>query len=102
MLTKDHAADIFNRITKLATADEVEVLFSGGRSALTRFANNTIHHYVAEENHRVLVRTMFGGRNPRASNNKFDHESLLRDEEEDAKADRSYHAQCAYIPPTNL
>src|SRR5258707_8647369 len=78
MLTKDQAADIFNRIRKLATADEVEVLFSGGRSALTRFANNTIHQNVAEENHGVSVRTMFGGRTARASTNKFDDESLRR------------------------
>jgi PmbA protein len=78
MLTRDHAADIFNRITKLSTADEIEVLFSGGGFALTRFANNTIHQNVAEENHVVSVRTVFGGRTARASTNKFDDESLRR------------------------
>jgi len=57
MLRKDQAGDIFNRICKLTTADEVEVLFSGGRFALTRFANNSIHQNVAEENHVVSVRT---------------------------------------------
>jgi len=78
MLTRDRAADIFNRIKKLSTADEVEVLFSGGRFALTRFANNTIHQNVAEENHVVSVRTVFGGRTARASTNKSDNESLRR------------------------
>jgi PmbA protein len=76
MLTKEQAGDIFHRIRKLSTADEVEVLFSGGRFALTRFANNTIHQNVAEENHVVSVRTVFGGRTARAFTNKFDDESL--------------------------
>src|SRR5712672_3714922 len=76
MLTQAQAGDIFDRIRKLSTADEVEVLFSGGRFALTRFANNTIHQNVAEENYNVSVRTAFGGRTARAFTNKFDDESL--------------------------
>ena len=78
MLTREQAGDIFDRIKKLVTADEVEVLFWAGDSALTRFANNTIHQNVAEENHVVSVRTAFGGRTARASTNKFDDESLRR------------------------
>src|SRR5689334_7018334 len=78
MLTRDQAADIFSRIRKHATADEVEALFYGGKSALTRFANNTIHQNVAEENYGVSVRTVFGGRTARASTNKLDDESLKR------------------------
>jgi PmbA protein len=76
MLTRDQAADIFDRIKKLLSADEVEVLFSGGNFALTRFANNTIHQNVAEENYSVSVRTAFDKRTARASTNKFDDESL--------------------------
>ncbi|MGB8062879.1 MAG: TldD/PmbA family protein [Candidatus Sulfotelmatobacter sp.] len=76
MLTHEQAGEIFDRIRKLASADEVEVLFSGGRFALTRFANNAIHQNVAEENHVVSVRTVFGGRTARAYTNKFDEESL--------------------------
>ena len=76
MLTQDQASDIFDRIHKLSAADEVEVLFSGGWFALTRFANNTIHQNVAEENSVVSVRTVFGGRTARASTNKFDDDSL--------------------------
>jgi len=78
MLTNDRAADIFDRIKKFSSADDVEVLFSGGKFALTRFANNTIHQNVAEENYAVSVRTAFGGRTARASTNKFDDESLRR------------------------
>src|SRR6266436_7502817 len=78
MLTKEQAGDVFDHIRKLSSADEVEVLFSGGRFALTRFANNTIHQNVAEENHVVSVRAAFGGRTARATTNKFDDESLRR------------------------
>jgi predicted Zn-dependent protease len=78
MLTRDQASDMFDRIRKLSSADEVEVLFSGGRFALTRFANNTIHQNVEEENHIVSVCTAFGGRTARATTNKFDVDSLRR------------------------
>ncbi len=78
MLTKDKAADIFVQIKKHSTADEVEALIYGGKFALTRFANNTIHQNVAEENYSVSVRTAFDGRTARATTNKFDNESLRR------------------------
>jgi predicted Zn-dependent protease len=78
MLTREQAADIFDRLKKSSSADEVEVLISGGRFALTRFANNTIHQNVEEENHTISVRTAFGGRTARASTNKFDDDSLRR------------------------
>ncbi|HEX3740233.1 MAG TPA: TldD/PmbA family protein [Terriglobales bacterium] len=76
MLTYDQSGEIFDRIRKLSCGDEVEVSISGGRFALTRFANNTIHQNVAEENHVVSVRTVFNGRTARAFTNKFDDESL--------------------------
>src|ERR1700728_517550 len=76
MLTKEQAGDIFDRIRKFTSADGVEVSISGGRFALTRFANNTIHQNVAEENHIVSARTAFGSKTARAFTNKFDDESL--------------------------
>src|SRR5690349_14806188 len=78
MLTQDQASEIFSKIQKYSTAEEVEALFYGGHSALTRFANNTIHQNVAEEHYGVSVRTVFGGRTARASTNKLDEESLKR------------------------
>src|SRR6266481_503993 len=78
MLTKEKASNIFDHIKKLSTADEVEAYFYGGRSALTRFANNVIHQNVAEENYGVSVRAVFGGRTARASSNKLNDESLQR------------------------
>jgi predicted Zn-dependent protease len=78
MLTREQASEIFDRLRKLSSADEVEALFSGGKFALTRFANNTIHQNVEDENHMLSVRTGFGGRTARASTNRFDDESLRR------------------------
>src|SRR5947207_1327677 len=78
MLTKEKTQGIFERAKKYTTADEFEVLISGGQSALTRFANNTIHQNVAEENYVVSVRTAFDGRTARATTNKLDDESLKR------------------------
>jgi len=78
MLTKDKAGEIFDKIKKHSSADEVEALFYGGHSALTRFANNTIHQNVAEEHYGVSVRTVFNRRTARASTNKLDEESLKR------------------------
>src|ERR1700730_3088948 len=98
MLTKERAADIFNRIKKLSTADEVEVLFSGGSFALTRFANNTIHQNVAEENYNVSVRTVFGGRTARASTNRFDHESLRRVVESSEALAKVQHPDADLLP----
>ncbi len=78
MLTRDQATDIFDKLRKHSTADEIELLISGSRSSLTRFANNTIHQNVAEEGNHISVRVSFGGRTARATTNKSDDESLRR------------------------
>jgi PmbA protein len=78
MITREQAHNIFERAAKFSQADEVEVLIGGASSALTRFANNTIHQNVADENHFVSIRVAFGQRTARASTNKFDDESLKR------------------------
>ncbi len=78
MLTRDQAHDIFDSLRGYATADEIELLVAGSRSALTRFANNTIHQNMEDENEHISVRVSFGGRTARASTNKCDRESLRR------------------------
>src|SRR4051812_23789370 len=78
MLTREKVQDTFDRARKFATGDEVELLIAGGKNALTRFANNTIHQNVAEENYQVSIRTAFGKKTGRATTNKFDDESLRR------------------------
>ncbi|MFZ0311529.1 MAG: TldD/PmbA family protein [Candidatus Korobacteraceae bacterium] len=78
MLTRDQATDVFDRLRKHSAADEIELLISGSRSALTRFANNTIHQNVAEESSQISLRVSFGGRTARATTNKSDDDSLRR------------------------
>jgi predicted Zn-dependent protease len=77
-LTELRAHDIVERLQKFSTADELELLISGGQTALTRFANNTIHQNVAEENYVISVRAVFDGRTARATTNRLDDESLRR------------------------
>src|SRR5437660_5628026 len=98
MLTRDKSADIFEVIRKYSTADEVEVLVYGGRSALTRFAKNTIHQNVAEENYGVSVRTVFGGRTARATTNKFDDENLRRVVEASESLAKVQHPDSDLLP----
>ena len=78
MLDRDQANDIFDKLRRLSQADEIELLISGGCSALTRFANNTIHQNVAEEEYHISVRSAFANRTARASTNKHDDDSLRR------------------------
>jgi PmbA protein len=78
MLTKEQAGDIFDRIRRFSSAEEVEAIFTSSRFALTRFANNTIHQNVEEENSVVSIRTNFAGRTARSTANQFDDESLRR------------------------
>jgi predicted Zn-dependent protease len=98
MLSRDQAASLFAQIRKHSSADEVEALFYGGCSALTRFANNVIHQNVAEENYGVSVRTVFGGRTARASTNKLDDESLKRVVEASEKLARVQQSDPDLLP----
>jgi len=101
MLTKEQAGDVFDRIRKLSSSDEVEVWFSGGRFALTRFANNSIHQNVAEENATVSVRPVFGGRTARASTNKLDDESLRQVVRAAESLAKVQHADPDLLPMAN-
>jgi predicted Zn-dependent protease len=64
------------RVLKFSAADETEVDVSSTTDALTRFANNTIHQNVAEQNLAISIRTVVDGRTARATTNKTDDESL--------------------------
>jgi PmbA protein len=98
MLTEARAGEIFGRVKKFASADEVEVLFYSTSNALTRFANNVIHQNMAEENVVVSVRTAFGQRTARATTNKLDEQSLRRVVEASEKLARVQHADADLLP----
>jgi predicted Zn-dependent protease len=65
-------------VRQAASVSDVEVTVQGGRSALTRFANNAITQNVSEEGCEVSVRVQMGGRTARATTNRLDEESLRR------------------------
>jgi PmbA protein len=98
MLDRAQANDIFDQLRRLSQADEIELLISGGRSALTRFANNTIHQNVAEEEYHISVRSSFGNRTARASTNKHDRESLRRVVESSEMLARVQHPDPDLLP----
>ena len=78
MLDQERIHAIFSRIKKASSADEVEAIIAGGHSALTRFANNTIHQNVAEECYVISIRVAMDGKTARATTNRIDDESLRR------------------------
>ena len=77
-MTPEKLHSIFERVNKFASGHELEVIINGGRSALTRFANNMIHQNVAEEGMVISVRVAFDGKTARATTNKTDDDSLRR------------------------
>jgi predicted Zn-dependent protease len=98
MLDRDQANDIYDKLRRLSQADEIELLISGGRSSLTRFANNTIHQNVAEEEYHISVRSAFGNRTARASTNKHDDESLRRVMQASEALAKVQHPDPDYLP----
>jgi predicted Zn-dependent protease len=78
MLDQSRAEQIFDKVKKLSSVSEIEVIFSSTNHALTRFANNTIHQNVSEVNEVASIRVAFDGKTARATTNRFDDESLKR------------------------
>src|SRR5579863_2934623 len=98
MLTQKKSAALFDKLRRYTTADEIELLISGSRSSLTRFANNTIHQNMAEEENHISVRVSFGGRTARATTNKHDDESLRRVVQSAEALARVQHEDPDFLP----
>jgi predicted Zn-dependent protease len=64
------------RLAKKQGVPETEVHIDETVSALTRFANNTIHQHVAEQGLVVSIRTAIDGRTARVTTNRVDEDSL--------------------------
>jgi PmbA protein len=75
-LSRQLADDLFGKILKFSRARETEASFSGVSYSLTRFANNTIHQNVAEEDINISVRAVTDHKTARASTNRFDDDSI--------------------------
>jgi predicted Zn-dependent protease len=73
-LTAKIAADVL----AMCKGDQAEAIVTSSNSALTRFANNTIHQNVAEENLSVTLRVVVGKRVGIASGNDVSKSGLRR------------------------
>lgn len=69
---------LLDRVLAASHADQTEAIFWGTDSALTRFANNTIHQNVAERESAVTVRSVIGKRIGVASTNDLSVSGLKR------------------------
>ncbi len=79
LLSLAQCREIFEQVADAARAvgvNDVEALLGAGTSALTRFANNTIHQNVAERTGYLSVRALIDGRTARATTNALDRDSI--------------------------
>ena len=67
---------LLHKVLGYSRAEQTEVVYLGTDSALTRFANNTIHQNVAESNAELRVRAVVGKKVGVATTNRLDDESL--------------------------
>jgi PmbA protein len=77
MFGERHAKELCDQVLKQSGSDAVEVMLSFGDSALTRFANNTIHQNVAERNANIIVRCHVDQRLGTAITNRLDEKGLV-------------------------
>jgi predicted Zn-dependent protease len=76
MLGQERIRQLADGILARSTADQTEIVVLAGDSALTRFANSTIHQNVSETDAEVRIRAVVGSRMGVATTNSIDGESL--------------------------
>ncbi len=79
ILSQKEASDLFDGVQQTAASlgvSDVEALFGAHFGALTRFANNTIHQNVAEQDRWLSIRVAIDQRTARATTNRFDAASI--------------------------
>src|SRR5580658_10488695 len=79
MLSPKECRELFGAVQSAAKSlgvSDFEALFGAHRAALTRFANNTIHQNVAEQDRWISVRVASDQRTARATTNRFDPDSI--------------------------
>src|SRR5688572_13066924 len=88
LLDRDQFNALADRLLGLSTADQTEVVAIGTDSALTRFANSTIHQNVGERNVEIRVRALVGKRSGVATTNDLSDDALKRVAERAVEAAR--------------
>ncbi len=81
ILSQKECSNLFDAVQQAAQSlgvFDVEALFGAHFGALTRFANNTIHQNVAEQDRWISVRVALEQKTARATTNRFDPDSIRR------------------------
>jgi predicted Zn-dependent protease len=79
ILSQSECGELFHAVQSAAKSlgiSDVEALFGAHFGALTRFANNTIHQNVAEQDRWISVRVVLDRRTARATTNRLDADSI--------------------------
>jgi PmbA protein len=79
MLSRNECRELFGAVQQAAKSlgvSDVEALLGAHCAALTRFANNTIHQNVAEQDRWISIRVALDQRTARATTNRFDPDSI--------------------------
>lgn len=78
MLGEAKAKELVNKALRKSRADQTEVVLLAEDSFLTRFANSFVHQNVAESNHTITVRAVFGKRMGLATTNRLEPSEIGR------------------------
>lgn len=78
MLGEARARELVDTALRRSGADQTEVVLLAEDSYLTRFANSFVHQNVAERNHTITVRAVFGKRMGLATTNRLDPAEIRR------------------------
>ncbi len=91
--------ELFGAVQQVAASlgiSDVEALFGAHCAALTRFANNTIHQNVAEQDRWISVRVALDQRTARATTNRFDPDSIR------GAVEQAFALACSAAPDSDL
>jgi predicted Zn-dependent protease len=103
ILSQSQCQQFFGSIQQAAKSlgvSDVEALFGAHFGALTRFANNTIHQNVAEQDRWISIRVALDQRTARATTNRFDSDSIRGAVEQALALARSAAANPDLLPLT--
>jgi predicted Zn-dependent protease len=76
--SRDEIKQITDKVLNMCKADAVEVRFSGGERAATRFANSSITANLIEHDQEVTITVRYGQKSANATTHATDDESLTR------------------------
>lgn len=74
--SQDEVKRLTDRVLNMCRADAVEVAFSGGERAATRFANSSITANLIERDQSIQITVAYGQKSATATTNQFDDASL--------------------------